>query len=346
VAIGLQIVGSRSPDAIERYYSRWIFKYVALLIGGITGIVPFSMAEFLGLLAALGVIAWFGWQLRLLLVKRIGPSDLVLRIALRFVQAGSIAVLLFLLIWGLNYQRLSLTDNLHLSRDSPSGVELDAICRELISGVNLHYNPAGPRGPERAEIDNALEASYQTAGFPGGSDFGRLSRAKPVFFSRVMTWLSVAGFYSPFTAETDFNREQPAWDLPFSMAHEKAHQRGYAREDEASFIGFLACIDASDPFVRYSGYLHSLKVLTALRGIAPDLYGETVRLLGEGPRADLVASAAFWNQNRSETLTRVASKTNDAYLKANRIQSGIRNYDEVTQLIVGYYLARRSPAGR
>jgi hypothetical protein len=108
-----------------------------------------------------------------------------------------------------------------------------------------------------------------------------------------MTWLSVAGFYSPFTAETDFNREQPAWDLPFSMAHEKAHQRGYAREDEASLIGFLACIDASDPFVRYSGYLHSLKVLTALRGIAPGLYGETVRSLAGGPRADLVASAAF-----------------------------------------------------
>jgi hypothetical protein len=157
-----------------------------------------------------------------------------------------------------------------------------------------------------------------------------------------MTWLSVSGIHTPFTGEANFNREQPDWDLPFTMAHEKAHQRGYAREDEASFIGFLVCISASDPFVRYSGYLHSLGVLSALRGMAPGLYGETVRLLGEGPRADLRASSAFWNRYRSETLTRVASKTNDAYLRANRIQSGIRNYDEVTQLIVSYYLSKRA----
>jgi len=194
---------------------------------------------------------------------------------------------------------------------------------------------------KRAEIDNALESSYQVASFPGGSDFGRINRAKPIFFSRVMTWLSIAGFHSPFTGEANFDREQPDWDLPFSMAHEKAHQRGYAREDEASFIGFLACINSSDSFVRYSGYLHSLIVLNALRGMAPGLYGDTVRLLGEGPRADLRNSAAFWNRYRSATLTRVASRTNDAYLRANRIQSGIKNYDEVTRLIVGYYLTKR-----
>ena len=142
VAIGLQIVASRRPDSIERYYSRGIFKYIAVAVGGVAGIVPFSMAEFLGLLAVLGIVTWVGWQLKLLLAKRIGPSDLVSRISLRFVQAGSIALLLFLLIWGLNYQRLSLTENLHLSRDSPSGVELDAICRELISGVNVNYDAA------------------------------------------------------------------------------------------------------------------------------------------------------------------------------------------------------------
>jgi hypothetical protein len=145
VAIGLDC-RFRSPDAIERYYSRGIFKYITLMVGGVAGIVPFSLAEFLGLLAVLGNRV-VGWQLRLLLV-RIGPSDLVLRVSLRFVQAGSIALLLFLLIWGLNYQRLSLTDNLHLSRDSPSGANWIR-SGELINGVNLNYNSGSPRGPQR-----------------------------------------------------------------------------------------------------------------------------------------------------------------------------------------------------
>ena len=48
------------------------------------------------------------------------------------------------------------------------------------------------------------------------------------------------------------------------IAHHKAHQRGYAKEDEANFVGYVICINSTDPPVRYSGYLYGLKVLEVL----------------------------------------------------------------------------------
>src|SRR5438105_6884447 len=77
-----------------------------------------------------------------------------------------------------------------------------------------------------------------------------------------------------------------------------AHQRGFAREDEANFIAFLVCTKASNAYVRYSGYLGALRVLGVLFRVAPERYRETVAAFGEGPRADLRARAQFWARAR------------------------------------------------
>jgi hypothetical protein len=154
-----------------------------------------------------------------------------------------------------------------------------------------------------------------------------------------MTRFGISGIYSPLTGEANYNAEQPSCDLPYTIAHEMAHQRGFAREDEANFIAFLICSKASHPYLRYSGSLRGLRVLSALRPqVTPERYREIVTALGAGPLQDARASAEFWDRSRNRTLSSVAERTNDAYLQANRVRSGIRNYGEVTALIIGYYL--------
>ena len=98
VAIGLQLLGARSPELVEHYYSRGIFKHVARTLGAAAGQVSFSLAELLGVLAVLAVVAWLVWQIRLLLLRRIGPADLAVIVSLRFAQAFSSILLLFLLV--------------------------------------------------------------------------------------------------------------------------------------------------------------------------------------------------------------------------------------------------------
>ena len=45
------------------------------------------------------------------------------------------------------------------------------------------------------------------------------------------------------------------YNIPHTICHELSHLKGFMREDEANFIGYLACIRSDDPMFRYSGYL-------------------------------------------------------------------------------------------
>ena len=60
----------------------------------------------------------------------------------------------------------------------------------------------------------------------------------------------------------------------------------------------------------------------------------TLPALGDGPRRDLDAIAARYR--RSSPLLRTAAReVYDSYLRANRIEEGIANYDSVLHLMLG-----------
>ena len=99
------------------------------------------------------------------------------------------------------------------------------------------------------------------------------------------------------------------------------------------------CINSTHPYVRYSGYLNALKVVGAFGASDREFYKNLADRIGEGPRNDLRARAAFWARNEGPARA-VAHKINYSYLKANRIGSGTQSYGEDIALIVGYYLMR------
>ena len=81
------------------------------------------------------------------------------------------------------------------------------------------------------------------------------SRVKTVMLSEPWTYTHITGVYTFFTGESNLNVNMPDYTLPFTAAHEFAHQRGVAREDEANFIAYIACINSDDPYIKYSGAL-------------------------------------------------------------------------------------------
>lgn len=347
-ALGCQRLAGMAPDLIDRYYSRAVYFHLGRALSVINRFFPFSLGEALIVIlpiAGLPLVVHFA--LRQLRRGARAPEIFLggLRALLWFAGGG---LMLFLLLWGLNYQRPALGASLALTSREPELAELETISRRLILEVNRNYDEArGERdwssrssSPlDRGEMIRLLEAAYQQEVLLGEAARGGFGPPKPVLFSRLMTRLGLSGIFSPFTGEPNYNADQPDWDLPYTIAHEMAHQRGFAREDEANFIAFLVCRRAAHPYLRYSGYLRSLRVLAALQPqIAPERYGEIVSALGPGPLRDAQASAEFWRQGRSLRLSRVAERANDAYLQANRVRSGIRNYGEVTALIIGYYL--------
>ena len=120
--------------------------------------------------------------------------------------------------------------------------------------------------------------------------------------------LEILGIYSYFTGESNINVHYPDYGIPFTVAHELAHQRGISRENEANFIAFLVCIRSDSEFVRYSGYINMFEYLASA-------LGSTDREMLRAVYSD------FFNDN---------------YLKAQGTE-GIISYGLVVTLAVAYY---------
>ena len=73
--------------------------------------------------------------------------------------------------------------------------------------------------------------------------------------------LYMQGYYFPFSMEANYNDVMYLMNKPATLCHELAHLKGYIYEDEANFIGFLACISSEDLVFQYSGYLSVLNYL-------------------------------------------------------------------------------------
>lgn len=69
------------------------------------------------------------------------------------------------------------------------------------------------------------------------------------------------GYYFPFSMEANYNDLMYVVNKPATMCHELSHLKGFILEDEANFIGYLACVDSTEPLFQYSAYLSVIAFL-------------------------------------------------------------------------------------
>ncbi|MCA1592291.1 MAG: DUF3810 domain-containing protein [Acidobacteria bacterium] len=353
IIFSLQLLAGLAPRYVERYYSLKLFPQLARVFA-FARFFSFSLAEILSALLLSAFILWLAWLARRLRLRRTQARRILLSTFARSLWLACFGVASFLLVFGLNYQRQPLAETFGLERREPAVPEIEAISREVVESINRDYAESGAsvegeRGSRMpltpAQLYEVLEAAYEREPLLQGSASVAGVSPKPIYLSGLLSRFGISGVYSPFTGEANYNAIQTECDLPFTVAHEMAHQRGFAREDEANFIAFLVCTKASHPFVRYSGYLNALRVLGVLRRLAPERYREIVAAIGEGPRADLKARALFWSRY-SGRLSDFGQGINHVYLKVNGVRSGVKNYNEAVWLIIGYYLKQTADAAR
>lgn len=145
------------------------------------------------------------------------------------------------------------------------------------------------------------------------------------------------GYYNPFTGEAQVNTTVPSFLQPFVGCHEVAHQLGYAKENEANFVGFLAARSSANPAVRYSAYLdlftYANRSLYALDSSTAQLYR---RELSEPVRQDTREWIVF-NRNHQSVVEPLIRWAYGKYLENNQQPKGIYSYDEVTAYLIGFY---------
>ena len=140
----------------------------------------------------------------------------------------------------------------------------------------------------------------------------------------------------PFTGEANVRAGVPALDFPKMLAHEKAHQRGIARESEANFWGYLSAARSPDALTRYSAFrFASGQMLAALAQVDRDSATAIARLRLPGVRRDIQHSNRYWEQFRGRG-TAIGSAVNNAFLRSNRVEGGVRSYSMSAQLIIAH----------
>jgi hypothetical protein len=335
------------PALVEKVCASRPFVLESLLLSRATGRVPVSLAEGVLVLAATASVAVLLRGARD--GRRSGRVLPLVSAVLSLASWAAIAACFFVVLFGLNYYRPTLLERLGWG----NGSRLDdaiAAARTAVRLANETYEDAfgttdlGAPSRSRedgATTDAALEASYGrlASTLPFGAAFGETrGPAKPLrLLSPVLCRLGLTGFYFPWTGEANFNDLVLPWERVHTIAHEKAHQRGVAREDEANFVGALACLTSEDPWLRYAGaFFAENDLLNALaRARAPELK-DLLALRGPGVLRDAEAERAFWEHYRGPA-ERVSRAVNDTYLKSQGVREGALSYEESARLLALYF---------
>lgn len=331
---------------IEEVYARRLGLWIAQALGLVFGPLPFSACEWLIPASILGL----GFYL--LRALRRAPSrwkwlrDTIIPALAALSAFGAFS----LLLWGFDYRRAPLATSLGWDTAGPGLDELRALMDEVVEEVNRRREAVAedaegvalPRRDRRAILAHAPEI-YRRAAAALPFLAGEYSPPKPLLSSVPFSWAGVSGIYIPYTAEPNVNVDGPAFGLPFTACHELAHQRGFAREDEANFLAWYLSREHGDADFAYSGAFEAVfYVWGQLRKVAPEDARRAYERLGPGPRRDLDAWRAWRKKREWQTVQAVSHGVNDVYLQANGVQDGVESYGRVVDLMIAE--RRRRPA--
>ena len=330
----------RENRAVMNFLCKALVRPWHAFAGRLFSAVPFSVTEWVILfLATLGVVL-----LVLLIVQLIRRRWVkAYRTGMTILSVSAVMFALFCLWWGVLYYSDSFTEQAGLERRNISVQELETVTRyfaEQASSAGERVE-RGEDGVFRADKSDIFRRS---ADIYGGAEqiFPCLAapavRAKPVLLSRLLSYIRCTGFFFPYTAEANLNADSPACLLPSTIAHELAHLRGVAREDEANFCAVVACMESGDEDYRYSGALLAYIYLgNALYSADYDAWREVYSTLSENVRADLRANNDYWARFETPAAD-VSEKVYESFLQTYGDDRGMQSYGACVDLLTVYYL--------
>lgn len=170
---------------------------------------------------------------------------------------------------------------------------------------------------------------------------------KPLYFSDFVSQQYMLGYYFPFSMEANYNKVAYVTNLPVTMCHELAHLKGYIQEDEANFIGFLACISSDDLLFQYSGYLSVLNYVNNdfYEAIGEDYerYMAEVQINRQVYEDAVFVRKEDWDRIEKEAVvdTEVVDAVSTGFvetsLKLNGVDDGMVAYSRVVGLLLQWY---------
>ena len=340
----------------------WISRRFSAPIRGALGlfssIYPFSLMEVLCTLAGIWLIYYVIGTIIATARKREKLKILskrLLTISVVVLYAWSA----FCWLWNTSYHGQSFAERNGLSGGAVTPDDLAYVASIFLEKSNelaplVERNPDGICIGDRQELLAVTSDLYKAVFIEYPDLETRLYSPKPMMYSWLMSRTGYTGVYFALTGESNINTRAPIFLLPATIAHELAHQCGVAGEDEASYLGILACVTSGDISYEYAGYLTGLIHLrNALFITDYDAWSEISLKMSEYVRRDLQINSDYWQLQKSvETgvviIDNVLTKVNtvvsdtvntayDGFLKSQDQPLGLRSYDACVDLLVRYF---------
>jgi Protein of unknown function (DUF3810) len=337
LAAGIKLL-SRSPRSVETLYATGLYPVIARLQRILFGWIPFSIGDIL--YAAL--IVWLLYGL-VTFVRKLVNRQLNGGWFLSWLEKVFFTVLLVYVLfnglWGLNYDRMGVADQLQLDVRPYTTEDLNNLLTRIGRRLN-ELDSLGRIGRQRLMQPHNVFAgavqSYDSLSVLDRRFAYRSPSIKSSLFGYLDNYMGFGGYYNPFTGEAQVNVNVPAFTQPFTTCHEMGHQLGYAKENEANFAGYLSARSSPDPSFRYSVYF-DLYLYAARELYARDsnLVRPVRESLHRAVRQDFRDLQQF-NRKFVNPFEPVIRRIYGSYLVANQQPQGLMTYDEVNAWLIAY----------
>ncbi len=341
LALTVHIISIISP-AFADFMTRYIGAAVRFVLAKLTGWLPFSLAETVLMLlpVILAVLLVIGIK-----TVRSDKKHAYLKYICSLFAVIVTFYSLFVFTLGTAYQGTTLYEKLGVEMpqydDSDDLVALSEYLRDKANECAEDITFNGKMGSimpySRTELNDMLNEACIKAAEKHKFIAPLRSNFKDVVLSRPMTYTHISGVYTYYTGEANINTNFPDYTIPYTAAHEMAHQRGIAREEEANFVAYLICMESDDSYIRYSAYVSMLEyVQSALYKADKAAYSELYYTLGENILTEYRAYDEFFDKYRKNVAADVSGTINNVYLQSQGQSAGTMSYSLVVGLAVAY----------
>ncbi|MBR5296238.1 MAG: DUF3810 family protein [Clostridia bacterium] len=335
----------RVSTAFAEWFSLYPARFVRLFLGAISSVFPFSLFEIL--------IALFIFYLLFLLFliffcltrRKKGKKAPRLFAFLMVVPIVLVSVLdLFVLSFASSYHRESTSSHMALATDQIEKEDLFFALESLVEIVNIsaqdiEKNEKGESIPpdfdtvrekvnEAASLFGKRNSFYQNKGYLG----------KTFLSSPFLTYTHLSGVFGFFTGEANVNTNYPHFIVTASLAHESAHARGIAPENECNFLSMVILIESEDAYLRYCGASYLLDdFISACKKTDKEKTTSVLQNLDPTFYRDMAYYSAFFEPYRDSFSSKVANTANTNYLKAMGQKDGVLSYSSIVELTSAYF---------
>ncbi len=365
IAVLLNVIARVSPQ-FSRYYVNHIFPLWVESYGRITVLFSFSVGEMMLYLGVVLAAVWILWGILegvMYGVRRVqgtrcdqaeekeAKQTPFRKYSLFLLWVVGIVCLVMTLNCFLLYQVPTITErNLFVTQKAQEhtygAAELTELRDEVVEKANAL---AGKMERDEngyivsdLDIEETARQEMKRLGETYPELAGYYPKPKKLKTSAFFSQQYIMGYYFPFSMEANYNTMIYITNQPSTLCHELSHLKGFILEDEANFIGYLACVGSEEELFQYSAYLSVIAYLDDdfYRAVGEEEYWKHPEISVQIRKDSVFLTKEAWDQVEEKAVLETTKVQQASYnflettLTLNGVEDGLDSYSRVVQLLL------------